>query len=161
MFFFFFFTVYGNINLRDARFQAKAWIQALAIYFQAICFSFLCTNWTILDSLQAHSCFLTGNPVKSEMIQPYLTPPLICFEVALFLYLNFSISLQAKELYNTRCIEFEKLKREGITGKDLEKAETKYKKTCKTEHERETNVNFWLVFRQYFHMLAFMMWRTK
>eukprot|EP00057_Strongylocentrotus_purpuratus_P007105 XP_011661579.1 PREDICTED: F-BAR domain only protein 2 isoform X5 [Strongylocentrotus purpuratus] len=35
----------------------------------------------------------------------------------------------AKELYNTRCIEFEKLKREGITGKELEKAETKYKKT--------------------------------
>ena len=44
-------------------FQAKAWIQALAIYFQAICFSFLCTNWAILDSFQAHSCFLTGNPV--------------------------------------------------------------------------------------------------
>ncbi|XP_041476162.1 F-BAR domain only protein 2-like isoform X3 [Lytechinus variegatus] len=35
----------------------------------------------------------------------------------------------AKELYNTRCIEFEKLKREGVTGKELEKAETKYKKT--------------------------------
>ena len=39
---------------RDASFQAKAWIQALAIYFhffQAICFRFLCTNWTILDIL--------------------------------------------------------------------------------------------------------------
>ena len=46
-------------------FQAKAWIQALAIYFEAICFSFLCTNWTILDSFQAHSCFLTGNPEES------------------------------------------------------------------------------------------------
>ena len=31
-------------NVRDASFQAKAWIQALAIYFQAICFSFVCTN---------------------------------------------------------------------------------------------------------------------
>ena len=38
------------------------WIQALAIYFQAICFIFLCTNWTILDSFQTHSCFLIGNP---------------------------------------------------------------------------------------------------
>ena len=47
---------------RDSSFQAKAWIQALAIYFQAICFSFLCTNWKLLDSFQAHSCFLTGNP---------------------------------------------------------------------------------------------------
>ncbi|XP_071476801.1 F-BAR domain only protein 2-like isoform X4 [Diadema antillarum] len=36
---------------------------------------------------------------------------------------------KAKELYNSRCIEYEKLKREGITGKELEKAETKYKKT--------------------------------
>nr|XP_054765215.1 F-BAR domain only protein 2-like [Lytechinus pictus] len=38
----------------------------------------------------------------------------------------------AKELYNTRCIEFEKLKREGVTGKELEKAETKYKKTSQS-----------------------------
>ena len=47
---------------RDASFQAKAWIQALAVYFQAICIRFFSTNWTILDSFQAHSCFLTGNP---------------------------------------------------------------------------------------------------
>ena len=53
-----------NLYYRDASFQAKAWIQPLAIYFQAICFSFLCTNWTILDSFQAHSCFLTGNPIQ-------------------------------------------------------------------------------------------------
>ena len=50
---------------RDASFQAKAWIQALAIYFQAICFSFLCTNWASLDSFQTHSCFLTGNPGRA------------------------------------------------------------------------------------------------
>ena len=30
----------GESTSRDARFQAKAWIQALAIYFQAICLSF-------------------------------------------------------------------------------------------------------------------------
>ena len=54
-----------EVRDRDASFQAKAWIQALAIYFQAICFSFLCTNWTILNSFQAHSCFLTDNPEES------------------------------------------------------------------------------------------------
>ena len=48
----------------DASFQAKAWIQALAIYFHTICLSFLCTTWKFLDSFQAHLCFLyTGNPV--------------------------------------------------------------------------------------------------
>ena len=32
----------------------------LAIYFQAICLILcVCTNWTILDSFQAHSCFVS------------------------------------------------------------------------------------------------------
>lgn len=35
---------------------------------------------------------------------------------------------RAKEAYHARCIECEKLKKEGITGKDLEKAEAKNKK---------------------------------
>ncbi|XP_033103583.1 F-BAR domain only protein 2-like [Anneissia japonica] len=35
---------------------------------------------------------------------------------------------KAKEIYNTRCIEHEKLKRENATAKEIEKAETKYKK---------------------------------
>ena len=51
------------IFVRNASFQAKAWIQALAIYFQAICFSvFFVQIDFFLDSFQAHSCFLTGNP---------------------------------------------------------------------------------------------------
>ncbi|XP_071953833.1 F-BAR domain only protein 2-like isoform X2 [Antedon mediterranea] len=35
---------------------------------------------------------------------------------------------KAKETYNTRCIEHEKLKRDSATSKEIEKAETKYKK---------------------------------
>ena len=60
-----------NLNLVHMRllmcsgmtvFQAKAWFQALAIYFQAICFSFLCTNWTLLDSFQAPLMFSYWQP---------------------------------------------------------------------------------------------------
>ena len=43
---------------RDASFQAKSWIQALAIFFRPYVSVIFCTNWTILDSFQAHSCFL-------------------------------------------------------------------------------------------------------
>ncbi|XP_041360186.1 F-BAR domain only protein 2-like isoform X2 [Gigantopelta aegis] len=35
---------------------------------------------------------------------------------------------KAKELYHTRCIELERLKRDNASQKDLEKSETKYKK---------------------------------
>lgn len=35
---------------------------------------------------------------------------------------------RAKELYHTRCLELERLKRENATPKDVEKSETKYKK---------------------------------
>ncbi|ESO92621.1 hypothetical protein LOTGIDRAFT_233068 [Lottia gigantea] len=37
---------------------------------------------------------------------------------------------KAKELYHTRCLELERLKRDNATQKDLDKAETKKKKTC-------------------------------
>ncbi|XP_056018718.1 F-BAR domain only protein 2-like isoform X2 [Ostrea edulis] len=35
---------------------------------------------------------------------------------------------KAKEIYHTRCLELERLKRDGSSQKDIEKAETKYKK---------------------------------
>nr|XP_022313423.1 F-BAR domain only protein 2-like isoform X3 [Crassostrea virginica] len=35
---------------------------------------------------------------------------------------------KAKEIYHTRCLELERLKRDGSSTKDIEKAETKYKK---------------------------------
>ena len=35
---------------------------------------------------------------------------------------------KSKELYNTRCIEFERLKKENASTKEQEKAEAKYKK---------------------------------
>ncbi|XP_067124641.1 F-BAR domain only protein 2 isoform X3 [Centruroides vittatus] len=37
---------------------------------------------------------------------------------------------KAKEMYNSRCLEFEKLKRENASLKEVEKAETKCKKAC-------------------------------
>lgn len=37
---------------------------------------------------------------------------------------------KAKEIYNSRCLEFEKLKRENASLKEVEKAETKCKKAC-------------------------------
>lgn len=43
-------------------------------------------------------------------------------------YFVFLLPPQAKDAYHARCIECEKLKKEGITGKDLEKAEAKNKK---------------------------------
>ncbi|XP_046338144.2 F-BAR domain only protein 2-like isoform X2 [Haliotis rufescens] len=37
---------------------------------------------------------------------------------------------KAKEIYHTRCAELERLRRENASQKDIEKAETKYKKAC-------------------------------
>lgn len=37
---------------------------------------------------------------------------------------------KAKEIYNQRCLEYEKLKRENATPKEIEKAETKFQKSC-------------------------------
>ncbi|KAK3583214.1 hypothetical protein CHS0354_015379 [Potamilus streckersoni] len=38
--------------------------------------------------------------------------------------------LKAKEIYHTRCLEVEKLKRDNASQKDVEKAETRCKKAC-------------------------------
>ena len=43
----------------------------------------------------------------------------------------FDFVIQLKELYNNRCIEFERLKKESAGPKELEKAENKYKKASK------------------------------
>ncbi len=40
-----------------------------------------------------------------------------------------SLLQKSKELYKQRCLEMEKLKREGASQKDLEKAEVKFRKT--------------------------------
>ncbi|XP_038048437.1 F-BAR domain only protein 2-like isoform X2 [Patiria miniata] len=50
---------------------------------------------------------------------------------------------KAKELYNTRCIEFERLKKENASTKEQEKAEAKYKKAMedyKTYVEKYANL---------------------
>ena len=72
----------SNPGPRDASLQAKAWIQALAIYFQAICFSFFVYKLNNLDSFQAHSCFLTGNPAV----------PLFCRKLSLIFIASFPLS---------------------------------------------------------------------
>jgi len=37
-------------------------------------------------------------------------------------------SVQAKESYHARCVEYEKMRRENASSKDLDKVEAKYKK---------------------------------
>ena len=38
------------------------------------------------------------------------------------------IHVKAKESYHARCVEYEKLRRENASSKDLDKVEAKYKK---------------------------------
>ena len=49
-------------------------------------------------------------------------------DVVQSLQTNHELLNKAKELYNTRCIEFERLKKENASTKEQEKAEAKYKK---------------------------------
>jgi len=38
------------------------------------------------------------------------------------------LAVQAKESYHARCVEYEKMRRENASSKDLDKVEAKYKK---------------------------------
>jgi len=42
--------------------------------------------------------------------------------------------LKAKESYHARCVEYEKMKRENASPKDLDKIEAKYKKASEFSH---------------------------
>ncbi|KAL3869316.1 hypothetical protein ACJMK2_042010 [Sinanodonta woodiana] len=55
--------------------------------------------------------------------------------------------LKAKEIYHTRCLEVEKLKRDNASQKDIEKAETKCKKACE---EYKTLVDKYATIRETF-----------
>jgi len=42
------------------------------------------------------------------------------------------VCLKAKESYHARCVEYEKMKRENASSKDLDKVEAKYKKASES-----------------------------
>jgi len=42
--------------------------------------------------------------------------------------------VKAKESYHARCVEYEKMKRENASPKDLDKIEAKYKKASESPH---------------------------
>jgi len=45
-----------------------------------------------------------------------------------------SLYLKAKESYHARCVEYDKMKRENASPKDLDKIEAKYKKASESPH---------------------------
>jgi len=55
------------------------------------------------------------------------------------------VYFKAKDSYHARCVEYEKLKRENASPKDLDKIEAKYKKASEFNHCQSTIVNCDLV----------------